>query len=190
MGTQHNYDHHHHCHHEHRDQCQTNHQYYQHNASNSNYYHQSYLREFKRKSICLDEDEGKEDGNDENNYHYSMRAWPCLKRQKTQEEVNVAYKLPECICDVVGNVNAVVRQYSYENTQFAFWESMVEMIVGNALWGVAELEFLLHCYLALNDPHLHHTICSSFLQVLKDLQQILALQRCTSMAQEHKENTI
>mgnify|MGYP002775182256 CR=1 FL=1 len=88
--------------------------------------------------------------------------------QEGAEEDGGEMVLPPSICGVVGDGRAIVKHS--EDPQMEFWESMVEMIVGNGLSAdMATLQFLLSCYLSLNDPHLHYTIHKSFLRALNDL---------------------
>lgn len=91
------------------------------------------------------------------------RIW--LKRKKREKEVSC--ELPKSLCEMVGASSAVVR-YSHD-PHHELWESMVDMIVSNGLWEATNLEFLLFCYLSLNEPHLHQIIEMTFLQVLQDL---------------------
>ncbi|KAH7291963.1 hypothetical protein KP509_29G044100 [Ceratopteris richardii] len=104
---------------------------------------------------------GRPSGNDK-------KRWIWKKRKG--DNGLVCYDLPQSISSIVGNGRAVVKQSL--DPQHALWESMVEMIVGNGLWELGNLEFLLYCYLSLNEPHLHPIIQSSFLQALRDLERI------------------
>lgn len=129
----------------------------------------------KRKSQYLQEEEEEEMGEEEPDGGGSRRSssndltgWG---RKRTKgERGRTSCELPESICGVVGNGRAVVKHS--QNPHMALWESMVEMIVGNGLWDLGSLEFLLFCYLSLNEPHLHPIIQSSFLQALQDLEKV------------------
>ncbi|MCO5578973.1 hypothetical protein L7F22_032824 [Adiantum nelumboides] len=137
-------------------------------------YHETVYQEmlgFKRKSRSLQSsDEGNDDDEEleEGRGAGDVKRW-VWKRRKGEKGL-MSCELPQSICSIVGNGRAVVKQ-SLE-PHLALWESMVEMIVGNGLWELGNLEFLLYCYLSLNEPHLHPIIQSSFLQVLKDLERI------------------
>ncbi|KAI5068745.1 hypothetical protein GOP47_0017090 [Adiantum capillus-veneris] len=133
--------------------------------------YQDILLGLKRKSRSLQSEDGEDDVEEEEDIDWGggdINRW-AWKRWKGEKGM-MSCELPEGICSIVGNGRAVVKQ-SLE-PHFTLWESMVEMIVGNGLWELGNLEFLLYCYLSLNEPHLHPIIQSSFLRVLKDLERI------------------
>lgn len=118
----------------------------------------------KRKSECLEEWNASSSSS-----HSHTHRWNSKRAKKANKAGAISAELPDCLCEVVGDTNAVVKYV--EDPDQELWESMVEMIVGNGLWELHNLECLLYCYLSLNDSPLHHTIERTFLRVLCDLER-------------------